>query len=161
MPGLIGATIDWFKYYEMPNKPPYEFAFDENKEFAVDIIQTLHDQWNAMMKQVDDPIEVSRHCTIFDGYSKINQEDASMIVESHDPPSFASELPNSVDKWHYIKLGEMNEVTIVLEEKNSRKNMASTLVPQLNQNWMAIGTDSEATQQSTNTQNSKVNCNVQ
>ena len=113
MPGLIGATIDWFKYYEMPNKPPYEFVFDENKEFAIDIIQTLHDQWNAMMKQEDDPIEVSKHCTIFDGCMKINQEDAEMIVESHEPPSFATELPNSVDKWHYIKLGEMNEVTIV------------------------------------------------
>ena len=83
-----------------------------------------------------------------------------MIVESHDPPSIAKELPNNVDKWHYIKLGEMNEVTIVLEEKNSRKNMASTLVPHLNQNWMKFETDPEASQ-STNTQNSKVNCNVQ
>ena len=84
-----------------------------------------------------------------------------MIVESHDPPGIANELPSNVDKWHYIKLGEMNEVTIVLEEKNSRRNMTSTLVPQLNQNWMAFETDSEATQQSSNIQNSKVNCNVQ
>jgi hypothetical protein len=73
MPGLIGATIDWFKYYEMPNKPPYEFVFDENKEFAIDTIKTLHDQWIAMMKQEDYPIEISRHCTLFDGYMKINQ----------------------------------------------------------------------------------------
>ena len=84
-----------------------------------------------------------------------------MIVESHDPPSIANELPSSVDKWHYIKLGEMNEVTIVLEEKNSRKTMASTLVPQLSQNWMAFETDSEDTQQRANSQNSRVNCNVQ
>ena len=73
MPGLIGATIDWFRYYEMPNKPPCEFAFDESKEFAIDIIKTLHDQWMEMMEQKDDPTEISRHCTIFNGYMKINQ----------------------------------------------------------------------------------------
>ena len=80
MPGLIGATIDWFKYYEIPNKPPYEFAFDENKEFAIDIIQTLHDQWIAMMKQEDDTFEISRHCTMFNGYMKINQDSVTNSI---------------------------------------------------------------------------------
>ena len=47
----------------MPDgKPANEFAFDakpKNREFAVDIIKTLHDQWKALMSAENTQAEPS------------------------------------------------------------------------------------------------------
>merc|ERR1711983_403475 len=49
MPGFLAATVEWFKIYKMPDgKPPNEFAFEakpKGREFALEIIKSLNDQW--------------------------------------------------------------------------------------------------------------------
>jgi len=108
MPGFIAATVEWFKVYKMPDgKPPNEFAFDakpKNKDFAIDIIKSLHEQWKSMMSRENAPEKVTRECSVYECSAKISQEDAKAEVEAQATPGDDCELADSVDKWHYVKL---------------------------------------------------------
>lgn len=78
MPGFLAATVEWFKIYKMPDgKPPNDFAFDakpKNKDFAIDIVKSLHEQWKTMMVREADPDGVSRACTSYECQSKIGKK---------------------------------------------------------------------------------------
>ena len=108
LPGLLAATVEWFKIYKMPDgKPPNEFAFDakpKNREFALDIIKLLNDQWKNMMSRENGPDGLSRTCSTFECSSKVGQDDANGAVEGEATPGEVCELADSVDKWHYVKL---------------------------------------------------------
>jgi len=108
MPGFLAATVEWFKIYKMPDgKPPNDFAFDakpKNKDFAIDIVKSLHEQWKTMMVREADPDGVSRACTSYECQSKIGQGDAESVVNAEENPGETCELADSVDKWHYVKL---------------------------------------------------------
>jgi len=108
MPGFLAATVEWFKIYKMPDgKPPNDFAFDakpKNKDFAIGIVKSLHEQWKSMMVREADPDGVSRACTSYDCQSKIGQGDAESVVNAEENPGETCELADSVDKWHYVKL---------------------------------------------------------
>ncbi len=65
MPGLLAATVEWFKIYKMPDgKPPNEFAFNakpKNRDFALEIIKTLNDQWKDLMSRDNAPDGLARY----------------------------------------------------------------------------------------------------
>jgi inorganic pyrophosphatase len=52
-PGLLSATVDWFKYYKVPDgKPVNKFAFNEefkDSDFAVSIIQLTNEAWKNLV----------------------------------------------------------------------------------------------------------------
>jgi len=108
LPGLLAATVEWFKIYKMPDgKPANEFAFDakpKNREFAIDIIKSLHDQWKALMSAENTQEGVSRTCSQYDCKDKVSAEDANAILEAEAESGEAGVLADSVDKWHYVKL---------------------------------------------------------
>ncbi len=108
MPGLLAATVEWFKIYKMPDgKPPNEFAFDakpKDKAFALEVIKTCSDQWKALMDKDMGPEGISRACTAFECSAKIGQDDANATVEAASAPGEDKGLETSVDKWHYVKL---------------------------------------------------------
>merc|ERR1712001_755918 len=41
MPGLLAATVEWFKIYKMPEA--------KDAAFAKDIVEKLHSQWQGLM----------------------------------------------------------------------------------------------------------------
>merc|ERR1712203_80336 len=90
MPGFIAATVEWFKIYKMPDgKPANEFAFNampKNKEFALNIVKSLHEQWKSMMGRDMGPDGVSRDCTIYECNAKVNQEAAKATLEAQATP---------------------------------------------------------------------------
>merc|ERR1712020_539400 len=108
MPGFIAATVEWFKIYKMPDgKPANEFAFNampKNKEFALNIVKSLHEQWKSMMGRDMGPDGVSRDCTIYECNAKVGQENAKATLEAQASSGDDNELAESVDKWHYVKL---------------------------------------------------------
>jgi nucleosome-remodeling factor subunit len=108
MPGLLAATVEWFKIYKMPDgKPPNQFAFDaqpKNRTFALDIIKTLNEQWKNLMQRDQDTEGVSRTCTQFECTSKLGQDQANASVEAAAAQGDDIPLTDSVDKWHYVKL---------------------------------------------------------
>ncbi len=52
-PGLLAATVDWFRIYKIPDgKPPNQFAFNgqvQNKAFAMEIIEEGNRQWKLLV----------------------------------------------------------------------------------------------------------------
>lgn len=54
-PGLLKATTEWFKIYKIPDgKPENQFAFNgeaKSREFALHIIDEVHQQWQNLIKQ--------------------------------------------------------------------------------------------------------------
>lgn len=91
----------------MPDgKPANEFAFDakpKNRDFAIDIIKTLHDQWKALMSGTETQ-GVSRSCTQYECSEKVSAEDANAVLEAAAECGETGPLADSVDKWHYVKL---------------------------------------------------------
>jgi len=53
MPGYLEATRRWFKVYKMPTgKPCNKFAFNgefKNRDFALQIIEQTHKQWQSLI----------------------------------------------------------------------------------------------------------------
>lgn len=54
-PGLLKATIEWFKIYKIPDgKPENQFAFNgeaKPRDFALHIIDEVHQHWQNLLKQ--------------------------------------------------------------------------------------------------------------
>lgn len=54
-PGLLKATIEWFKIYKIPDgKPENQFAFNgeaKPRDFALHIIDEVHQHWQNLVKQ--------------------------------------------------------------------------------------------------------------
>ncbi|CAF98645.1 unnamed protein product, partial [Tetraodon nigroviridis] len=54
-PGYLEATVDWFKWYKVPDgKPKNEFAFNEefkDKDFAIEVIKSTHNFWKDLISQ--------------------------------------------------------------------------------------------------------------
>lgn len=54
-PGLMKATIEWFKIYKIPDgKPENQFAFNgeaKTREFALHIVDEVHQHWQNLIKQ--------------------------------------------------------------------------------------------------------------
>jgi len=54
-PGLLKATIEWFKIYKIPDgKPENQFAFSgeaKNREFANHVIDDVHKYWCNLVKK--------------------------------------------------------------------------------------------------------------
>merc|ERR1711899_641841 len=108
MPGFLAATVEWFKIYKMPDgKPPNDFAFEakpKGREFALEIVKSLNDQWKNAMSREMGPDGLSRTCAVYECPSKIDQDAANAAVEGAATLADGATLADSVDKWHYVKL---------------------------------------------------------
>jgi len=108
MPGFLAATIEWFKIYKMPDgKPANEFAFEakpKGRDFALDIIKSLNDQWKNAMSREMGPDGLSRTCAVHECSSKVDQDAANAAVEDAAALTDGATLADTVDKWHYVKL---------------------------------------------------------
>ncbi|KAL4705277.1 hypothetical protein ACJJTC_009385, partial [Scirpophaga incertulas] len=53
LPGLLRATVEWFRLYKVPDgKPVNKFAFDgqaKDREFALAVIDEVHEFWRKLM----------------------------------------------------------------------------------------------------------------
>ena len=108
MPGFLAATIEWFKIYKMPDgKPANEFAFEakpKGRDFALDIIKSLNDQWKNAMSREMGPDGLSRTCAVHECSSKVDQDAANAAIEDAAALADGATLADTVDKWHYVKL---------------------------------------------------------
>jgi len=90
-PGLVEATVEWFKYYKVPDgKPVNEFAFNDeakDKAFAEAVIMQTHKQWKNLMKTPDNEgkIDITNVCNA-DTPKVIAADEAAKIVEEKSKP---------------------------------------------------------------------------
>eukprot|EP00794_Sanderia_malayensis_P012112 gene12112-13363_t len=108
MPGLLEATHEWFKLYKIPaGKPENEFAFNGeamNRDFALKILQATHEHWKRLVNDKEVKVEgISRDNLCVDGSPfKIPFDDANEIATQAPPSGPAADIPEEVDKWHFI-----------------------------------------------------------
>jgi nucleosome-remodeling factor subunit len=115
MPGLLSATVEWFKIYKIPDgKPPNKFAFNgepKNREFAEKVIAETNGYWKEL---VTSPASAGINTTdlnlanlTVEG-SPFRVTDSQSILDA--APASAPELPISeaaqtdIDKWYHITL---------------------------------------------------------
>ncbi|XP_018495942.1 inorganic pyrophosphatase [Galendromus occidentalis] len=103
-PGLLKATVEWFKIYKIPDgKPANQFAFDgevKDRDFAESIIKETHSYWTDLIAKPDPKINCA--AVRVPGPSGISPEEASSIVES-SPIYVPNPVSDSlVDKWYYL-----------------------------------------------------------
>lgn len=62
-PGLLKATIEWFKIYKIPDgKPENQFAFNgeaKNAAFATNIVTETHKFWRSLISKETESSEIS------------------------------------------------------------------------------------------------------
>merc|ERR1711976_626618 len=108
LPGLLPATVEWFKIYKMPDgKPPNEFAFNsefKDRAFTEKLIDTLHHQWKSMITGETSNAGMSKTCAVFECADKISNEEAKAIVDGDAAAGPDQALPEGVNKWHHVSL---------------------------------------------------------
>jgi len=108
-PGLLRATIEWFKIYKIPDgKPENQFAFNGEAKpaaFATNIVNETHAFWKSLvLKELEsDKIDCST-TSVVDSPFLISQEDAQQTLNTAVDDGDAEPITDSIDKWHYIQI---------------------------------------------------------
>jgi len=107
MPGFLRATVEWFKYYKVPDgKPENNFAFNsefKNSEFAKEIIMATHVEWRSLVSGKENPGELDISClTVPYASKKIAIEEAVKVLTASQPAGDPAALETKVDQWHYV-----------------------------------------------------------
>ncbi|XP_076297031.1 inorganic pyrophosphatase Nurf-38 isoform X1 [Lasioglossum baleicum] len=106
-PGLMKATIEWFKIYKIPDgKPENQFAFNgeaKPKDFAWHIVEDVHQHWKSLMKR-DTPTGgiACTNLTVADSSFKIAADTAEEILEKAPEPQNPQSMEPTVNKSYFI-----------------------------------------------------------
>ncbi|XP_034938097.1 inorganic pyrophosphatase [Chelonus insularis] len=108
-PGLLKATIEWFKIYKIPDgKPENQFAFNgeaKPRDFALHIIEEVHEHWKNLIKRETETSGISCMNLTVDGSPfKIDASAAEDILNQAPEPAEPEQPEPTVDKWHYVHL---------------------------------------------------------
>ncbi|KAJ1962139.1 V-ATPase V0 sector subunit c'' [Dipsacomyces acuminosporus] len=115
MPGLIGATVDWFTKYKVPDgKPLNPWAFDgkpKDSAYAHKVIAGTHEAWKKLLESSGSAtfsltnltVRSSTHALAPDAASKafkdIADNTTAAAAPSHNTTSSSS---SSCEKWHFV-----------------------------------------------------------
>ncbi|KAL7296514.1 hypothetical protein TKK_0009949 [Trichogramma kaykai] len=108
-PGLLKASIEWFKIYKIPDgKPENQFAFNgeaKPREFALHVIEEVHKHWQNLIKKETTSSNIScSNVTVADSPFQITSEAANEVIDKAPEPQAALPIDPIVDKWHYVHL---------------------------------------------------------
>lgn len=109
-PGLLKATIEWFKIYKIPDgKPENQFAFNgdaKNAAFATNVVLETHKFWKSLISKEVEVTNIScATTTVEDSPFLISKETAAQTVQNYTGTGAESEIiGDQVDKWHFIQL---------------------------------------------------------
>lgn len=107
MPGLLAATVEWFKVYKIPDgKPANQFAFDgqaKGAEYAKGVVKGLAEQWANLTSSAEPVGKIDVSNTTLEKH-RLSAEDAKAAVEACAAPGCDRALEDAVDKWHYVKV---------------------------------------------------------
>lgn len=108
-PGLLRATVEWFKIYKVPDgKPENQFAFNgdaKNAAFAVNIVAETHKFWEGLICNNQEGQSISlANTTVENSPGLISEEEAEKIIKAAPCGGEVEEIHDTVDKWHFIHL---------------------------------------------------------
>ncbi|XP_063696981.1 inorganic pyrophosphatase [Culicoides brevitarsis] len=107
-PGLLKASVEWFKIYKMPDgKPENKFAFNgeaKGAEFATKVVEETHKFWQGLINGQEES-EISRaNVTVENSPHTISNDQADDILQKASNGGEAQPLSDEIDKWHYVHL---------------------------------------------------------
>ncbi|XP_065094659.1 inorganic pyrophosphatase-like isoform X2 [Ochlerotatus camptorhynchus] len=108
-PGLLKATVEWFKIYKIPDgKPENQFAFNgeaKDAAFATKVVEETHKFWETLINKTVEVSGISCLNTMVEGSPYLLAADAAEELLTKSSNEGKSE-PHSdvIDKWHYITL---------------------------------------------------------
>ncbi|KAK1134729.1 Inorganic pyrophosphatase, variant 2 [Melipona bicolor] len=108
-PGLMKATIEWFKIYKIPDgKPENQFAFNgeaKPRDFAWHIVEEVHQHWQNLIKREAPAGGIAcTNTTVAGSPFKTTTKAADEVIEKAPEASEAQTIDPIVDKWHYVHL---------------------------------------------------------
>ncbi|XP_073978940.1 inorganic pyrophosphatase Nurf-38 isoform X2 [Rhodnius prolixus] len=106
-PGLLKATMEWFRIYKIPDgKPENQFGFNgefKDREFALKIIEETRSQWQSLMLKEES--KICRTNTTLDKKNfQVSYEEAEEVVNQTPPHEIGEPDDDSVGKWHFLHL---------------------------------------------------------
>ncbi|KAH8303903.1 hypothetical protein KR059_010495, partial [Drosophila kikkawai] len=108
-PGLLRATVEWFKIYKIPDgKPENQFAFNgdaKNADFATTIIAETHKFWQNLVHQSGTSSTISTtNITNRNSEHVIPKEEAEKLLADAPEGGQVEEVLDTADTWHFIHL---------------------------------------------------------
>ena len=108
-PGLLRATVEWFKIYKIPDgKPENQFAFNgdpKNAAFATNIVSETNKFWLDLIKKSLGDGNISLHnTTIADSPMLMSLEEAEKVINEAPKDGDVEPVFDTVDKWHFVHL---------------------------------------------------------
>merc|ERR1712241_877993 len=106
MPGLLQATVNWYKIYKIPfGSPPNKFAFQgefKDATFAQDVVKEVHEQWKNLMVMDESANKIQKFCTVYRCPYTISLYEAYEILKTKPPKGNPVTFDSAVNKWYYI-----------------------------------------------------------
>lgn len=108
-PGLLKATVEWFRIYKIPDgKPENKFAFNgeaKNREFAQHVIEETHKYWQALHSKEADAGGICCSTTT-SKTSAFVMDVATAEKTISDSPELGEPAPldPAIDKCNFIRL---------------------------------------------------------
>lgn len=108
-PGLLRATVEWFKIYKIPDgKPENQFAFNGDAKcasFATNIVAETNKFWQGLISKNIDGGSISTMTTTEKSSPFLtSHEEANKIIDEATEGGDVEEIEDTVDKWHFIHL---------------------------------------------------------
>ncbi|KAH8396966.1 hypothetical protein KR215_006860 [Drosophila sulfurigaster] len=109
-PGLLRATVEWFKIYKIPDgKPENQFAFNgdaKNAEFATTVIAETHKFWQSLINQPNggNTAIACQNITNTNSDNRIGKEQSAKLLDDAPEGGDVEEVADTVDTWHFIHL---------------------------------------------------------
>ncbi|KAJ6639069.1 Inorganic pyrophosphatase [Pseudolycoriella hygida] len=102
-PGLLKATIEWFKIYKIPDgKPENQFAFNgeaKNASFAINIVNETHEFWNGLISKEIENDEIScANTNVPESPEHINEDRANELFNESIDGGEAEPISDVDDK---------------------------------------------------------------
>ena len=106
-PGLLRRTVEWFKYYKVPDgKPANKFAFNEEfkeQSFAVEVVKRAHESWKQLISKEKDNAGISLvNTTVQSSSDKVDPDTAKAEVDQNPELAAAASLPDTINNQFYI-----------------------------------------------------------
>ena len=106
-PGLLNATVKWFRDYKIPEgKPKNRFYLDGkalDSEFAKRTINKVHNNWIDLMESKNTRHSIDRSCTRCGYSSQISPDDVEDEVDQESEKNFRNKIPISANNVDYCK----------------------------------------------------------
>ncbi|CAJ0589142.1 unnamed protein product [Cylicocyclus nassatus] len=104
LPGLLKATVEWFRFYKVPSgNPENRFGFNgeyKERDYAHKVIDNTHEYWKKLIKEATP--ELNTECFVEGAAHPATPESAQAALDAAAPPGNASKIPAKVDDWHFI-----------------------------------------------------------